>query len=82
MYIVKMVYPPPSPTPASMSKFPSGGKTYGKKKVFFVFLRCFTIWGDLGDLWGPKWSLPIPASMSKSPSRGKDMENNALLMIV
>ena len=30
--------PPPSPTPASLSKFPSGGKIYNKNKIAFFFL--------------------------------------------
>ena len=43
--------PPPSPSPASMSKFPSGGNKYGNKCLFSDFLDSFMILNDLGEVF-------------------------------
>ena len=72
--------PSPTPSPASMSKFPSGGKQYRNKYLFNDCLRCLGILEDCcWDLWGPKWSPPAksPASMSKFPSGAKNKEKTS-----
>ena len=59
---------PPFPSPASMSKFPSRRKRYGK-------MFCYWFVEIVGDLWSPPTT--IPGVNVKVPFRGKNMWKNS-----